>query len=289
MDKWAEWLISRRYGGNKQEFGKVIVELQRLRDQVIKNASLKQGDLVLDIGTGDGLLGFEAMKFIAPEGHVYLSDISSDALEFCAEIVGDLGVSNQTTLVVIDVSEAFPPLLPLMDTIVSRAVLLYVRDKQKAFENLYRQLKPGGRLSISEPINRFSSLEGKGIEAIFGVDMPELGQLAARIAKLFGHPPDFTSDTMQNFDERDLLRMAQDAGFVEVEIQYRARVKRDARAAPLSTCMDFAPNPNAPTMRETLSQLSSEESSQFLDLLDSKLQGSGVLREADCFLVARKP
>ena len=46
-----------------------------------------------------------------------------------------------------------------IDMITTRSVLIYVLAKQQAFNKFYRTLKPDGRLSIFEPINRFSSPE----------------------------------------------------------------------------------------------------------------------------------
>ena len=42
-----------------------------------------------------------------------------------------------------------------VDAVTTRSVLIYVDRKQESFTEFYRVLKPGGRLSIFEPINRF--------------------------------------------------------------------------------------------------------------------------------------
>jgi ubiquinone/menaquinone biosynthesis C-methylase UbiE len=43
-----------------------------------------------------------------------------------------------------------------VDVVTTRSVLIYVSAKQQAFKEFYRVLKPKGRLSIFEPINRFA-------------------------------------------------------------------------------------------------------------------------------------
>ncbi len=41
------------------------------------------------------------------------------------------------------------------DLVTTRSVLIFVSDKRKAFAEFHRVLKPGGRISLFEPINRF--------------------------------------------------------------------------------------------------------------------------------------
>ena len=48
-----------------------------------------------------------------------------------------------------------------MDIVTTRSVLIYVEDKRRAFEEFFRVLKPGGRISLFEPINRFNTLPGR--------------------------------------------------------------------------------------------------------------------------------
>jgi len=44
-----------------------------------------------------------------------------------------------------------------VDVVTARSVLIYLDDKQPAFTEMFRVLKPGGRISLFEPINRFGS------------------------------------------------------------------------------------------------------------------------------------
>jgi arsenite methyltransferase len=60
-----------------------VKDLQRRRDSVLDRAALQPGDVVLDVGCGDGLIGFGALDRVAPHGQVIFSDISSSLVERC--------------------------------------------------------------------------------------------------------------------------------------------------------------------------------------------------------------
>src|SRR3712207_3084521 len=86
------------------------------------------------------------------------------------------------------------------------SVLIYVKDKRRAFAEFHRVLRRGGRISLFEPINRFGMAERS---CTWGYDLN--GEAAKLMAKLSTHeatfqPPD---DPMLDFDERDLLRLAE--------------------------------------------------------------------------------
>jgi ubiquinone/menaquinone biosynthesis C-methylase UbiE len=53
-----------------------------------------------------------------------------------------------------------------IDVVTTRSVLIYVVDKARAFEEFLRVLRPGGRVSLFEPINRFGMSARKGFLGI---------------------------------------------------------------------------------------------------------------------------
>ncbi len=65
-DRWAEWLLSRRHGNDAAVFERRLPNLHRFRDRVLDNAAIEPGDVILDIGAGDGLIGFGAMVPVVP-------------------------------------------------------------------------------------------------------------------------------------------------------------------------------------------------------------------------------
>jgi 2-polyprenyl-3-methyl-5-hydroxy-6-metoxy-1,4-benzoquinol methylase len=87
-DRWAEWLAVRRFGGNGEVRRRYLDRLTRRRDEVLDRAGVGQGDVVLDVGCGEGLIGFGAL---ARGATVVFSDISEALLELCEEAAAELG------------------------------------------------------------------------------------------------------------------------------------------------------------------------------------------------------
>src|SRR5919206_2706892 len=96
-DRWAEWLAERRFGGDPEHRATVLSELVRTRDSVLDRAELREGETLLDVGCGEGLIGFGALERGA--GTVIFSDISTDLLDFCREAATELGVLDRCRFV----------------------------------------------------------------------------------------------------------------------------------------------------------------------------------------------
>jgi len=62
----------------------MLEKLGRVRDKILDRAGVAAGERLLDVGCGEGLIGFGALERGA--AHVVFSDISDDLLGFCREI-----------------------------------------------------------------------------------------------------------------------------------------------------------------------------------------------------------
>lgn len=88
-DPWARWLLHDRFGGNQELYRQALARLEPIRNRVLEAASFKPGD-VLDVGTGDGLVGFRALRILGEGGTVLFSYISEELLQRCREVAAQL-------------------------------------------------------------------------------------------------------------------------------------------------------------------------------------------------------
>ena len=284
-DIWAEWLAVHRYGGDPEVRRRMLEETAGFREKVLDRAGLAEAETLLDVGCGEGLIGFGALERGA--GHVVFSDISDDLLEFCREAAEALGVFDRCSFVKAGAEDLGEVGDGSVDVVTTRSVLIYVRDKAAAFAEFLRVLRPGGRVSVFEPINSFGMDEGK--QGFWGYPGDGLADLAARVERVYEEiqPPD---DPMLDFDERDLVRLAETAGFFPVELDLHVSV-RPSEPRPWDAFVNSSGNPRIPTIGEAIDQaLTPEESARFTEHLRPLVEGGrGVLRTAQAYLRAVKP
>jgi arsenite methyltransferase len=284
-DRWAAWLRRRRSGGDADVEARTVAQLADTRDRILENARLEAGETLLDVGCGNGLVAFGALERGA--GRVLFADISEPLLEECRTIAGDLGLVDRSEFVVAPADDLAPVPDASVDVVTTRSVLIYVRDKRRAFAELFRVLRPGGRLSIFEPINRFRMDERR--REFFGLDEREIGAIAAKLEAVYGEaqPED---DPMLDFDERDLLRDAETAGFFPVRADVRLVVEQHEPRS-WDGFLDSSGNPNIPTFAEAMeSALTSEERERYTAYLRPRVEGGlGRWRMAHAYLWASKP
>ena len=155
LDQWAQWLLHRRHGGDPEALRQALAFLHPVRDRVLDNAKVRGGETVLDVGCGDGLIAFGALARVGETGAVIFSDISQDLLDHARRLAEQMGALDRCRFVHASADDLAAIEDASVDVVTTRSVLIYVADKRRAFAEFSRVLKPGGRLSIFEPINRF--------------------------------------------------------------------------------------------------------------------------------------
>jgi arsenite methyltransferase len=126
-------------------------------------------------------------------------------------------------------------------------------------------LRPTGRFSIFEPINQFAY--PKPPQRFFGYEVSPVQHLTQKVVAVYGQAD---CDPMLDFDERDLLRFAEQAGFEEVHLELQTTIRpatKEDAAGEVSqrweTFLQSSPNPLVPTFEETMQQaLTAEEREQ---------------------------
>src|SRR5262245_33131082 len=142
LDCWADWLIrGRDRGATDAQRNRTQRALARVRDRVLRGAKIRPGERVVDLGAGTGLLALEARRRLKGSGIVVALDLSVDALSECR----NQGATEHEVvpLACVGGDVAHLPLASRsVDVVMTRSVLIYLADKQRAVQELYRVLKP---------------------------------------------------------------------------------------------------------------------------------------------------
>ncbi len=281
--------MNTRFGGDAVYREKELAEfLYPVRDAVLDRAKLAPGETVLDVGAGDGLIGFGALDRLGSGGRVVFSDISRDLLDHCREVAAAEHVLDRCGFVLASADHLDGVPDAHADVVTTRSVLIYVKDKLTAFKEFYRVLRRQGRISLFEPINVLMSPADPGL--FFGYDVAPVKDLAEKVKAVYAAIQPLGQDPMLDFDDRDLVRLARQAGFPDVKLDLQVSVRTGREPTPWDRFTRSSGNPLIPTFEEALHQaLTAREASMLVDHLRPLVEaGIAVDRKALAYLTAVK-
>jgi SAM-dependent methyltransferase len=109
---------------------------------------IRTGQTVLDIGSGPGADALAAARLVGPAGTVIGVDMTEAMLERARRAASEVGLANVEFRR--GDAEALPVQDGSVDWVISNCVVNLVPDKQRAFSEVFRVLRPGGQFSISD-------------------------------------------------------------------------------------------------------------------------------------------
>ena len=281
-DIWADWLRTRRTGGDPEYERRMLEHLETVRDHVLDNARLVAGETLLDVGCGNGLIAFGGLERGA---HVVFVDVSQALLDDCRRLALDAGIADRCRFVEAAATELDTIEDESIDIVTTRSVLIYVKDKERAFAEFHRVLQAGGRISLFEPINSFGMAERR---TSWGSDCDGIRDLMDKLTEVYAsrQPPD---DPMLDFDERDLVSLAEDAGFFPIHLEYRADIE-PPEARNWESFVRSSGNPKIPTLAEAMDEaLTAAERERLVAALRPAVEeGRGAWRMGHAYLWAVK-
>ena len=113
-------------------------------------AELREGETVLDLGSGGGIDVILSAKRVGPNGTAYGVDMTDEMLALARRNAADAGIANVHFLK--GVIEQIPLPAESVDVVISNCVINLSVDKPAVLTEIARVLKPGGRIGISDVV-----------------------------------------------------------------------------------------------------------------------------------------
>ena len=295
-DMWARWLRGHRFRGGDREL-RTQADLDAVKEELLERAAIESGDTVLDVGAGDGLVGLDALERVGPTGRVLFCDISSALLTDAKRSAKDAGHGDRAAFIEANAEDLSTVPDDSIDVVTMRSVLVYIAEKETALDEIERVLKPGGRLSLFEPLPAAIPVERADTflgYAVDDIEEPIPDEVRSLPGKIEGYRTDEREQDASTLamDDRDLFGLAASAGFSDIRIEVSRWDTRAAETEEWDAWLDSSYAPGVPTKREAIeAALTPAEQAAFVEFVKPLVEGETIAydRGATAALWAVKP
>jgi arsenite methyltransferase len=294
-DEWSRWLLHQRHAGDATFRQQIQKQLDQFAQRVLDGAQLGPGETLVDVGCGEGLIAFGAIDRIGETLNVILTDVSAPMIAHAQGVAKERGVVNQCWFIQCPADDLAAIPDASVDVVATRAVLAYVADRSKAIQEFFRILRPGGRISICEPVLQDEAFIACALRAMVNkeVSAPEdpfrpllyrwrAAQFPDTHEKLLANP-------LTNYTERTLFETVRSAGFAPIHAQLHLDFA-PSEFTSWDVFVESSPHPWAPSLKEILAQqFSSDERRSFEQMMRPLVEsGTAPATSRTLYLCAEK-
>ncbi|MGH8257080.1 MAG: class I SAM-dependent methyltransferase [Steroidobacteraceae bacterium] len=295
-DVWSQWLLHRRHADDPRYENALQAGVGRYAERVLDGAGLTANMTLADVGSGDGVIAFRAIERVGPSLRVLLTDISEPLLRHAEGLALRRNVHRQCVFLQCPADRLEGIGDAAVDVVTTRAVLAYVEDKPAALREFLRILKPGGRISLAEPILQDEAFFTRGLKTLLetrpGASLPGFLPLLHRwkAAQFPDTEEKINNSPIANYSERDLIRFAHSSGFDELHLEFHINVI-PSNIPSWAAFLDSSPHPLAPPLSAILAQqFTAQERELFETVMRPVVENpNAVATERIAYLTARKP